>query len=51
MVQVCIGICEQIKAKVLQSNLNYKVGHKRCTLCSYFFDTKDLRCPCCKTRL
>lgn len=51
MVQVCIGLCERLKSTPMRNNLRYSAGQKRCSLCAYYFYIKDVRCPCCKTRL
>ena len=62
MAQVCTGICERYKKKSitekikqiavsLPSNFRYNAGQKYCTLCSLFFFTNKITCPCCKTRL
>jgi len=51
MAQTCIGLCERLKTIPTKNHLRYNAGQKRCSLCAHFFDTKDARCPCCKTRL
>ena len=50
MGQTCHGLCEYQKSPSIKNNL-YKMGHKRCSLCTLFFVTDEIRCPCCKTRL
>ncbi|PBO84886.1 MAG: hypothetical protein COA77_07295 [Thaumarchaeota archaeon] len=61
MAQVCTGICERYKKEAitekmkqtvsLPNNFRYDTGQKYCTLCSLFFFTNKVTCPCCKTRL
>ena len=51
MGQICIGLCEHLKTAPMKNQLRYRSGQKRCSLCAHYFDTKDPRCPCCKTRL
>ena len=62
MTQVCTGVCERYKKESIVSklknyttslpaNFRYQSGQKWCTLCSQFFFTKEILCPCCRTRL
>ncbi len=51
MTQTCKGVCERLKPKSLTNNLRYKFGQKWCSLCALFFFSKEIMCPCCKTRL
>ena len=49
--QFCKGICERKKALSRPNNLRYKSGQKRCGNCDCYFDTTEITCPCCTTRL
>ena len=51
MGQTCTGICERLKSESISNNLRYGSGHKWCSLCELFIETKDYVCKCCKTRL
>ena len=51
MANTCNGLCELIKSTNISNSKKYEKGQKRCTLCSVFFKTTCLRCPCCKTKL
>ncbi|RNJ78991.1 MAG: hypothetical protein D9C04_06195 [Nitrosopumilus sp. B06] len=51
MAQVCRGLCERLKPASFAGNLRYTIGQKWCSLCALFFFTKEIACPCCKTRL
>ncbi len=48
---MCSGICIRYKSSPMPNGLKYKQGHKRCSYCGLFLDTKNTRCPCCKTIL
>lgn len=45
------GLCNKFKSTSFTNNLRYKIGQKWCSLCSLFFLTQEITCPCCKTRL
>ncbi|EIJ65320.1 hypothetical protein BD31_I0992 [Candidatus Nitrosopumilus salaria BD31] len=47
----CKGVCDTFHEKPLSNIARYEAGQKRCTLCSMFFETTNLRCPCCGARL
>lgn len=47
----CKGICESLELTSVPTSLRYQLGHKRCTMCCTFVETKNLRCPCCGVRL
>jgi len=51
MAQTCNGICDRLKTTPMRNHLRYSTGQKRCSLCEQYFYIKDVRCPCCKTRL
>ena len=51
MGRTCIGICVRYKSMRMANNLQYKVGHKRCTHCGLFMSVEKVRCPCCKSVL
>ncbi|BDQ30393.1 MULTISPECIES: hypothetical protein [Nitrosopumilus] len=47
----CKGICENLELTPVPTSLRYRLGHKRCTMCSIFVETEKLSCPCCGVRL
>ena len=47
----CKGVCDTLEVDRVPTGLRYKLGHKRCTLCSIFLETDCNRCPCCGVRL
>lgn len=51
MAASCRGICAYIQGMPMTNGQRYKSGQKRCTFCSLFLDTSEIRCPCCKTIL
>ena len=51
MGRACRGICVQLEGVSMSNALRYKSGQKRCTFCSLFLDTLEIRCPCCKVIL
>ena len=51
MGRTCIGICIRYKSTSIPNGLKYKLGQKRCSFCSLFMDTEEIRCPCCKVIL
>ena len=51
MGQVCKGICVRYIGKKIPNGLKYSSGYKRCTHCSLFVKTIEIRCPCCKAKL
>ena len=44
----CKGVCTQHKAMKVPNSLKYKYGLKRCSWCEIWFETDEIRCPCCK---
>jgi len=48
---LCKGICSHFKSRHMNGNSRYGNGQKRCTHCSIFIISQDLRCPCCQTKL
>ncbi len=51
MGRTCRGICIYSKGDSISNGKRYASGQKRCTYCSLFLKTYDIRCPCCKTIL
>lgn len=51
MTSCCRGICQFHRIDALQPKDKYKKGQKRCTYCGIFLETKDNRCPCCRSIL
>ncbi len=51
MGQVCKGICVRYTGEKISNGLKYSSGYKRCTYCSLFVKTTEIRCPCCSTKL
>ena len=51
MGQVCKGICVRYTGEKISNGLKYSSGYKRCTHCSLFVKTIEIRCPCCKAKL
>ena len=47
----CKGICETLQIEGVPTGLIYQSGYKRCSMCSIFVKTTNLRCPCCGVRL
>ncbi|MDH3488099.1 MAG: hypothetical protein OEL82_08655 [Nitrosopumilus sp.] len=47
----CKGICDDLEITTVSNSLRYQVGQKRCTMCSIFVETENLKCPCCGVRL
>ena len=53
MAQTCKGICIRLKS-IRSTNsvrFRYKLGQKYCSHCALFFNTEEISCPCCNTRL
>ncbi len=51
MGQVCKGICDRYTGEKIPNGLKYSSGYKRCTYCSLFIQTTEIRCPCCSVKL
>ncbi|MCH9658383.1 hypothetical protein K0U27_06770 [archaeon] len=51
MGQICKGICKRFEGEKISNGLKYSSGYKRCTNCSLFVKTVDIRCPCCNVKL
>ncbi len=51
MGQVCKGICIRYAGEKISDGLKYSSGYKRCTYCSLFVKTIEIRCPCCSAKL
>ncbi|RJQ26200.1 hypothetical protein C4565_07305 [Candidatus Parcubacteria bacterium] len=47
MTFICRGICDFMQ----KTTSRYNNGAKRCSMCSCFFETDDLHCPCCGAKL
>jgi|APSaa5957512535_1039671.scaffolds.fasta_scaffold149258_1 hypothetical protein len=48
---VCKGKCEKYKAKKPQDSNRYKIGQKRCQICSVWVNYDGYFCPCCNSKL
>jgi len=51
MGRTCRGICIDYKSPKIPNGQKYILGHKRCSFCSLFIETDEIRCPCCKVVL
>ena len=51
MGRTCNGICYQYTGAKMPNGLRYDMGQKRCSFCSLFIETDEVRCPCCKVVL
>ena len=51
MGQVCKVICIRYTEEKIANGLKYSSGYKRCTYCSLFVKTIEIRCPCCNAKL
>ena len=51
MTNSCKGVCEKYRATLPPNKIRYKNGQKYCSICSYFFVQKEIRCKCCGTKL
>ena len=51
MGRTCKGICLRHEAEPASNAIRYEIGQKRCTFCSLFLKTKEIRCVCCKAIL
>jgi len=40
------SVCERLRVRK-NSRQSYNVGLKRCTTCEVYFDTDEIKCPCC----
>ncbi len=47
----CKGICVRYTGEKISNGLKYSSGYKRCSHCSLFVKTTDIRCPCCSVIL
>ncbi|EGG42420.1 Hypothetical protein Nlim_0601 [Candidatus Nitrosarchaeum limnium SFB1] len=47
----CNGICVYHKTNKISTSKKYESGQKRCSLCSIFIETTNIRCPCCHSLL
>ena len=45
----CKGICDTLLTYPLSGRFTH--GFPKCSKCDVRFDTSDIFCPCCKTRL
>lgn len=47
---ICKGVCQKFVAKTISGRTRYESGQKRCSQCSVFMISQDVRCPCCQTK-
>lgn len=43
----CNGICMKYKTRGNPIKGKYRIGQKRCQICSLYLIWEGLRCPCC----
>ncbi len=51
MGQVFKGIFVRYTGEKISNGLKYSTVYKRCTNCSLFVKTVEIRCPCCSVKL
>ena len=45
---LCKGLCLEFKQEKIPNAKKYQLGQKRCSWCEIWFETENIRCPCCK---
>lgn len=51
MAPSCRGLCSRYQSTNFGNLQKYEDGYKRCSFCSIFMKTNNLRCPCCALKL